>query len=141
MSTGITTITVFGVPAPQGSKRAFVRNGRAVLVESAGASHKAWRTAVAETCHGIWSGRDPLDVPLDVHIEFSMPRPKSAMRKHFHDRRPDIDKLVRSTLDGMTDSGVISDDARIARLTAIKFYSQTSDAWTGARITVKEAVR
>jgi crossover junction endodeoxyribonuclease RusA len=129
-------IIVFGVPAPQGSKRAFVRNGKAVLTESAGASHKAWRIAVAETCNAAWTGKATLDGPLAVTIKFSMPRPKAAAKRHWHDRRPDLDKLVRSTLDGITDAGVIADDARIAHLTATKFYTSDTNAWTGAEITV-----
>lgn len=131
--------TVFGVPAPQGSKRAFVRNGRAILTESAGAAHLAWRSAVAETCHRDWTGRAPLDGPLQVTIKFSMPRPKTAKNRTWHDRRPDIDKLVRSTLDGITDAGVIADDARIAKLQATKFYMLDDDAWTGALITIGKA--
>ena len=128
-------IRVLGIPAPQGSKRAFVRNGRAVLTESAGDKHKAWRIAVAETCHDKWGAQQPLDCPLHVIACFYMPRPKSAGKRLWNDKRPDLDKLLRSTLDGLTDSGMIADDARISKITAEKVY--TIAGWTGADITVQ----
>ena len=46
--TGWLEFDVTGTPAPQGSKRAYVRGDRVSLVETSGAALKAWRWAVAD---------------------------------------------------------------------------------------------
>lgn len=128
------TITVYGNPAPQGSKRFLgVRGGKGIMVESSKAV-KPWREAVkwaaidalaemqvsAPTGHGMigYSG------PISVHMVFTLPKPKSAPKRvrSWPDRKPDLSKLVRSTEDALTDSTVWEDDARIVRLVATKCY-------------------
>lgn len=123
------TLNVYGVPAPQGNKSAFVRGGRAVVVEGRGPgrqSHAAWRQAVA-TAARDWQeaqgGVPLLDGPLALWVQFRMPRPPSIPKKRaWPDRKPDLDKLIRSVLDSL--SGVlIVDDARIVTITAVKSYA------------------
>jgi Holliday junction resolvase RusA-like endonuclease len=43
-------------------------------------------------------------------------------RFHVPAVRPDIDKLTRAVLDGLTDGGLISDDARVVRLMVDEVY-------------------
>lgn len=137
-------IYVVGVPAPQGSKSAFVRNGRAVVVEGSSTTgrekQKAWRTAVTlaaiEWRHN--NDIDPITGPIAVTINFSMPRPKSApVSARWASKKPDLDKLVRSTLDGLTDAGVWHDDAQVVELLARKNLKPI-DGVTGAVITIRE---
>ncbi len=49
---GVCVLTVVGVPQPQGSKTAYVRNGRAVVTEGRTASAREnvaeWRRAVSD---------------------------------------------------------------------------------------------
>lgn len=62
--------------------------------------------------------------PIATVIDFYLPRPASAPKSRARpDRRPDLDKLVRATLDGLTDSGVIEDDASIVEIAARKHYA------------------
>ena len=115
---------VRGIPAPQGSKRAYVRNGRANLVEMAGASLKAWRqdvtvAALAATRQGGWY---VIDKPVAVHVGFYMPRPKSRPLDVIHAKRPDIDKLTRAVLDALTTANVWEDDSLVADLKVWKRY-------------------
>lgn len=126
---------VLGVPAPQGSKRAFVVAGKANLVEAAGERHKAWRGAVAEA----FAGAGVVDSPVCVAVTFLMPRTKAIRSRSDvpHTVRPDIDKLVRATLDGLVDSGVIDDDSRVVSCFAVKRYANLGEA-TGATIRVAE---
>lgn len=51
----------------------------------------------------------------------------------FYAKTPDIDKLVRSTSDALTISGLWIDDGQVAELSVIKLYS---DEGTGAFITI-----
>ena len=130
-------LRVLGVPAPQGSKTR-MPNGRIIEGSSATgrAKHRAWRTAVAEAAAHAMTTRDaPLDGPLQLAVEFRLPRPASARKgKMWADRKPDIDKILRSTLDGLTDGGLIADDARVVYVSASKALADLSDPWTGAVI-------
>jgi len=111
------TITVYGTPGPQGSKR-HVGNGR--MVESR-AKVKPWREAVIWAARGV-GGKIP--GPVGVDITFTLPKPKSApkTKRTWPDRKPDIDKLVRSTFDALTSAGAIEDDARVVNVSAYKVF-------------------
>lgn len=114
---------VFGMPAPQGSKK-FVgttKAGRGILVESS-KKVKPWRQDVKAAARVLvenaptYAGRTvPLDGPLLVSMVFTMPKPASApkRRRTWPDKKPDLSKLARSTEDALVDAGLILDDSRI----------------------------
>lgn len=140
------TITVYGSPAPQGSKRFVgVKGGHGVMIESSKAV-KPWREAVKCAAIDVMivnEPRSPLSCPLNVHMIFTVPKPKSApkSRRTWPDRKPDLDKLCRSTIDALTDAGVWEDDARIVKLNAKKCYpsEETGSLSTpGAVIQIEE---
>lgn len=116
------TITVIGTPAPQGSKRlvGHTRAGRGILIESS-AKVKPWRQAVT---YAAREAGVKLTGPVGVSLTFTLPKPKSAPKKRqiWPDRKPDVDKTARSTLDALTDAGTIEDDARVVQLVAAKRY-------------------
>lgn len=62
-------------------------------------------------------------------------------RKTFPSRKPDIDKLLRSTLDALTEAGVFTDDARVVEFTRLAkvFPGEDPEALDapGVRITVE----
>lgn len=129
---------VAGIPVPQGSKR-HVGNG--VMVEQGGERLRYWREAVRSTCWAEMRG-DALDGAVAVLVEFYMPRPKNHYRRNgelkpdapvWHTQRPDVDKLLRSTLDGLTSGGAFADDCVVALLLAQKRYANGP---VGARIQV-----
>jgi len=68
------------------------------------------------------------DQPLEVELEFNFKRPKSASKRIFHNVKPDIDNLIKSTLDGLRIK-----DQIIYRLSALKQYSD----YEGVLITIK----
>lgn len=128
------TITVYGSPAPQGSKKFMgVRGGKGIMVESSKAV-KPWREAVksagleememGERPSGDLTYFPPAEGPIEVRMTFTLPKPKSApkRRRTYPDRTPDLSKLVRSTEDALTQAGVWEDDARIVKCTASKVY-------------------
>lgn len=130
------TFDVIGVPAPQGSKRAFVQGERAVLVEMS-KRVKPWRRIVTNsaTLACMRTGFAPATGPVQVEIELRLPRPKRLPKgRTAPSVRPDIDKLVRSTLDGCT--GVLwADDSLVVELHAVKTYADPGRP-AGATITV-----
>lgn len=133
MTTGLVdaesiTLEVHGTPAPQGSKTAFVRNGRAIVTEGKGAGrqkHAAWRQAVA-TAARDWQDthrRPLLDEPVQIEIEFWLPKPKSKPAwKRWPDVKPDLDKLVRSVFDSL-EGLILAGDSRVVDVHAVKRYA------------------
>lgn len=117
-----------GAPVPQGSKRAFVVKGRAVLADVRGADLKAWRDQVADLVASAGEGSRFVGA-VRVSLVFQFVRPASAPRRVWPDVRPDVDKLTRAALDALTVSGVIEDDARIVRLVAEKRYAAEPGVW------------
>lgn len=143
------SITVYGLPAPQGSKsfkgmRTSKATGRthAVMVESS-KKVKPWRKDVTMAAKITTRGTVCLDGPIVARMVFTMPKPKSApkTRRTYPDRMPDLSKLVRSTEDALKDAGIIADDARIVEYSRIAKVYPSEDpeamAETGARITLR----
>ncbi len=135
---GVTTITVFGVPAPQGSKR---HVGRGILVESS-SRLKPWREAVKYAA--LDARTQPLQGPVSVEIAFTFAKPKSApkTRVTFPVTRAsgDLDKLCRAVLDALVDGGIMRDDSQVIKLVSTKRYAGDDDQLDlpGARIHVLE---
>jgi crossover junction endodeoxyribonuclease RusA len=133
-------ITVDGIPAPQGSK---VRNRAGAIYES----NKAvgpWREAVrAETQRVV---ERPLTGGVLAWIEFRLARPRGhygtgrnagtvrASAPDYPHGKPDLDKLARAVLDGLTAGGAWTDDAQVVALEVYKVYA----AKAGANIMLQE---
>lgn len=113
---------VSGEPAPQGSKTAKCINGKAIMWEASG-KVKEWRKNVsaAATLEMQTRKLEPVEGAVEVVLQFMMPRGKSVTRQ-WHTVKPDLDKLVRSTLDGLTGI-VFKDDAQVNAITAVKDYA------------------
>lgn len=129
-------IVVRGIPAAQGSKR-HVGGGR--MVESSRAVGP-WREAVrAETQRALDGLRAGYDGPVSVILVFSLPRPASTPKKvRYPAKRPDLDKLARSTLDGLTEGGAWRDDSQVVRLLAYKQFA--GDEGVGCQIDIEEVL-
>lgn len=130
-------VTVYGLPAPQGSKR-HVGGGR--MVESS--KYVApWREAVKAAVIAARGFKPCMEGPLSVAVVFTLPKPASAAKKAQPYKRPDIDKLLRSTFDALSDCGVWKDDAQVVVIVARKAYPDghvEALAVPGARISILE---
>lgn len=133
------TITVLGLPAPQGSKR---HVGHGIMVESS-KRVRPWRSDVkAAAERAIGTDWTPIKGPVSLTATFFFLRPRSHYRTGrfadvLRDDAPvfatsracgDIDKLLRSTLDALTAAGVIVDDSQVGMVIATKTYGTTSGA-------------
>lgn len=132
-----------GLAAPQGSKRLVrLRNGRTVLIEQS-KRLRPWRAVVAYEAGRAFTG--PLvECNVTVSAEFVIERPKShktaagAVRASAPPSpgKPDLDKLCRGLLDGLT--GVIyRDDSQVIYLNAMKRYGDRSETF----VTISYAAR
>ena len=128
----MTTFFVPGIPAPGGSKKAFVipHTNRAVVVE-AGVRNKEWRSAVALAASDHFT--EPLRTAVVLRCEFVFPRPKShygsgknastlkQSAPSFHVSKPDTTKLLRSTEDALKAIAWV-DDSQVVNQIATKRY-------------------
>ena len=133
-------VIVNGRPAPQGSKTSLPGGG----VRESSRHVRPWRDAV------VWAVRDALErLPSDqraawappddrwaysLDVVFTVKRPTVHNRSGKHSDQlkpdaprapvttPDLDKLIRSTLDGLADSLLIGNDSRVTEVNAVKAY-------------------
>jgi crossover junction endodeoxyribonuclease RusA len=153
-------LTVYGVPRPQGSKRAMISKstGRAILVDQI-KDLGQWRDNVRHEAAlaigalvGTIARSAPLNEPVLVDMVFTFARPGSHYRtgRNSHllrdgaparpDGIPDLSKLARAVEDALTDARVWTDDARVVEYGRLaKVYAgEDGDALDrpGARIRV-----
>lgn len=125
---------VVGAPAPQGSHRAFVRGGRAIVTDDS-ASTRPWRSDVRAAALEAMGDAPPPDGPVSVDVTFLFARPRAHLRADGTVRpsapaakvtRPDLDKLLRSTMDALT--GIAwRDDAQVVSIAAAKAFVNRPD--------------
>lgn len=132
------SFTVFGVdPAPQGSKkyvgsrRTAAGNTIPMIVESS-PKLPAWRKAVSDAViQGMKDSGDDskFEGAVKVVAVFYVTR-KPSVKREFPTVPPDVDKLCRSLLDGITARsksgqilGVWQDDSQVVRLEVSKLYA------------------
>lgn len=139
-------VFVPGRPAPQGSIRAVIHRstGRAVAIKDNDKTQKAWRQLVVDALtdqagravHAI-----PPETAVSIGLAFVMPRPLGTPKRRTPPaiRKPDIDKLARNLLDGITAAGVIDDDARVVDLHATKRIAELGET-PGCHITIHTPV-
>lgn len=137
---------VSGKPAGSGSKTAYRTPQGRMIVTPASKYQKPWQEAVKWSfLESEYAKMTSLTEPLDVRIDFCFIRPNNhfgtgknkgklkSSAPAYPAKRPDIEKLARSTNDALT--GLVwKDDSQIVLLTVAKIYSDRS----GADITIKE---
>ena len=139
------TFDVHGAPAPQGSKWV----GKHGNVMESSRALGPWRQAVrAEAQSRIAPGR-MFAGAVTVSLTFRMKRPASHYRTgrnahllrdgapRFPAGKPDIDKLARAVLDGLTTGGAFKDDSQVVALTVVKRYADRGEP-TGCRIFIED---
>lgn len=126
--------TVYGKPAQMGSKKAFVRGGRAIITDDNSQKRKQWANAVSTVAAEEMAGRDLITVPVWLQASFYFARPKS----HFgsgknadvlkdsapveHGQTPDLDKLLRCLNDALT-GVVFRDDSLVSHVVCRRLWT------------------
>lgn len=146
----VISFDVIGTPAPKGSPKVVMRGKGGVplahpRVMADGPKTVSWAAEVAAKAHEAMH-RKPMfiGVPLFVNVTFRLTRPAGHYGKRglkpsayrYPQIKPDIDKLVRTTLDAM--EGIVFDgDSRIVSLAVHKLYADEEHP-PGAIIVVQE---
>jgi Holliday junction resolvase RusA-like endonuclease len=156
------TFQALGKPEPQGSATAFVptdkrgqpirRPGGSIVVNvtSDNPALKKWRKAIAKCAASAWGDRPPIaDEALRVECDFFLKRPEGhwGTGRNAHLLKdsapakpttiPDVDKLLRAVLDGLTDV-VYRDDSLVTSAPPAKHYAVPNESHNGqgVRVTV-----
>jgi len=131
--------TVYGTPQQAGSKQAYVplhpktkepyrRPGGGIVVQVTDSNKKAkpWMKKVAAKAAAAWQG-PPLSGALELAVVFCLPRPKGHFgtgrnagtlkrsAPEHHAQSPDLSKLLRCLEDGITQSGIWTDDKLVCQ--------------------------
>lgn len=155
---------VHGVPIPKGSAKAVPgpvlgkpcgrcgqRKRGYPKVTHDNPKTKSWESSVRATARASMPKFEKLDGAVEVRLQFFMPRPKShyvasnperPLKKsapEFHTVKPDLDKLVRCVLDGLSDI-CFGDDASVVRVMPQKEYI-TPGSKPGVMIEIEQAQR
>lgn len=108
---------VQGQPVPQGSMK--VINGH--IIHSQGSALAAWRSSIGLAAK--LAGARPTDRAIHITLVFIMRKPKTVTRD-FPTVAPDLDKLVRAVLDGLT-AIAYRDDSQVTDIRAHKVYGDS----------------
>ena len=103
---------VEGQPVPQGSMK--VINGH--VIHSQGSALAAWRSAIGLSARK--AGALPTRDAITIAMTFTMLKPRTVKREH-PTVPPDLDKLIRAVLDGLTAIAYV-DDSQVVEIYAKK---------------------
>jgi len=134
---------VAGEPVPQGSTKSFyIKKLDRVVTTHGNRNTERWRQRIASEAQHTNESRgcnfysDDRRCGYKVSLEFVFTKPKSTPKKfNMNTKRPDLDKLIRAVLDGITDV-LIPDDAQVVSINASKSYCMGDEA-PGLRISVE----
>ena len=115
-------IVIHGKPAPQPRVRAYRRGEHAgVYTPDTAAEWKSQVTLAALPYRGLFATGT-----LRLEVEFYLPRPKARKNDDYVAVKPDIDNLLKSTMDALSNAGVWHDDAQVAAVVMSKRYEQAN---------------
>ena len=121
---------VHGTPKPQPRPRATIRGNHAGVYNPKTADE--WKNQVIA---GLWEHRlKEIEGPISLYLSFVLPRPKVMNGNKYpdgvipHIKKPDIDNLVKSTMDAMSDMGIWGDDRQVCQLITRKNYQSKGGA-------------
>jgi Holliday junction resolvase RusA-like endonuclease len=136
---------VSGEPAGQGSKRAFQHKHtkRVVIVDDNPPQLRNWRNSIIQEARDVMGDRPPIPGAVVVGVTFVFLRPAGHYGARggllpsapiYKTTQPDLDKLLRALLDGLTAGGVFEDDRQVIAFSEVH---KSFGAKSGAQVTVR----
>lgn len=128
----IVDIFIPGEPKGQPRPRAFSVGGSARVYDPSTA--EGWKSQIAQAIEPYLPER-PLEGPVRVELVFHMPRPKAHYRTgkyagqlkssapEYHTGRPDVDNLIKSSFDALSEIGFWRDDSQVCLTSIVKQYA------------------
>ena len=124
--TSLLTFTVPAAPVPMARPRVAVRGGRPHGYIPAKTAQACWE--IRQAAIAALGASEPFNGPVALHVVAYLPVPKS-LPKRLHGiarptKRPDLDNLLKTCLDGC--SPLWGDDSQVVDLRGAKFYAFAS---------------
>jgi Holliday junction resolvase RusA-like endonuclease len=122
-------LQVFGVPIAQPRPRFTTRTGFPLVYTPKNSPINHWKKLIILQAKQF----KPIDCgALEAEFLFVFPRPKYHFRKgvliatapKYHTSKPDLDNLIKAALDALQNSGLISDDCKVAKIISKKVYQE-----------------
>ena len=119
---------VAGEPVPQGSTKSFyIKKIEKVVTTHGNKSTGVWRQRIATEAQRAQMSdyffSADRKYAYSITLIFKFTKPKSIPKKVIYNtKRPDIDKLIRAVLDGITNV-LIPDDSLVVAITSKKEYA------------------
>lgn len=112
-----------GIPQPQPRVK-FANLGKFSRAYTPCGAWSAWKRAIEQDCRP--APAKPHDGPVDMDIEYRMPKPKALAKKLVDGmlcwRKPDMDNMEKLVLDALKNAGWFYDDGRVASVSHRKVY-------------------
>ena len=118
------TLVIHGKPAPQPRVRAYRRGEHAGVYTPSTAD--AWKGQVMLAA-SLYRGQFTTG-PLRLEVEFFLPRSKAHKHDDYVAVKPDLDNLLKSTMDALSNAGVWRDDAQVAAVVMSKRYESANQS-------------
>ena len=118
------TLVIHGKPAPQPRVRAYRRGEHAGVYTPSTAD--AWKGQVMLAA-SLYRGQFTTG-PLRLEVEFYLPRSKAHKHDDYVTVKPDLDNLLKSTMDALSNAGVWHDDAQVAAIVSTKRYESANQS-------------
>lgn len=120
------TVVVHDEPKPQGSKVGFIgkHTGKVIVRDDNKPALANWRGAVRDATVKARGDQAPLEGGVLLAVTFTLRKPLSAPKTRFTVpwKKPDLDKLLRSTFDGLKAGGAYQDDAQVVEVVRLAKY-------------------
>ncbi len=131
-----------GEPQAKGSLKAFTPKGwNRPILTSTNKGLKAWEGTVQMAAQWVTDGTvitGPVVVTIRFYLSRARPRPASMPKKvREHVRRPDLDKLVRGSLDALN-KVIWGDDSQVVQIVASKRYVSGPEEAPRAEFEIQE---
>jgi len=116
------TIIIHGTPKAQPRVKAYRRGSHVgVYTPNTADEWKAQVTLAAIPHRGRFATG-----PLQLYVEFYLPRPQAHKNDDYVAVKPDLDNLLKSTMDALSNAGVWHDDAQVAAVVMSKRYESAN---------------
>lgn len=136
MSNYLASFRVVGNPKAQPRVKAFRRGNHAGVYTPATA--QGWKEAIKIVAMDVGIQGKLWDCPIELRVEFYLPRPKSRKKDTWVTTKPDLDNLDKSLRDALTDICVWRDDSQVVCGYSVKLY-ETDDEPPGCMVIIADA--